>query len=152
MPLTFSRPNQTLAVTRINKLLGRVYSLTVLLVGLQMVINALNQIPHLNQFWLWISLGPMVASQLAFIYLVWVRGDEVHGYRAIILTTLFALSTWPLQIGDQILHPGEKPWFWWSLGISSLAAVGAFKLSQPLLFRFITLDGFFLKCFNHWCH
>jgi signal transduction histidine kinase len=123
-------PNQTLALSRVNILLGRIFSIAAPIIGLQMFLNAIQQIEkhHLNQFWFWLSLGLLLASHLAILITVWFVGNPVYAYQALVLATFFALATWIWQLGDLRLPPGEQPWVWWSAGIGGVAAIGAFRL------------------------
>ena len=123
-------PNQTLALSRVNILLGRVFSIAAPIIGLQMFLNAIQQIEthNLNQFWFWLSLGLLLASHLSIVITVWFVGNPVYAYQALVLATFFALATWIWQLGDLRLPPGEQPWVWWSAGIGGVAAIGAFRL------------------------
>lgn len=128
MKLVRVSSNQSLAVNRINLLLDRVFSLAAPLVGLQMTFHAIHQAEILNGMWFWPALIAIIVSQLGMAYAVWFSGGVKYWYRALVVATLFALCTWPMQIGSVILEPGQKPWVWWSVGIASITSVGAFRL------------------------
>lgn len=133
MKLVRVSSNQSLAVTRINLLLDRVFSFAAPLVGLQMTFHAINQSEKLNPVWFWPALISIVICHLGIIYSVWFSSGVIYWYRALVLATLFALCTWPFQVGSQILQPGEYPWIWWSVGIASITAVGAFGVAIAVL-------------------
>lgn len=122
--------SKSLALTRINVLLGKVFSVAATLVGIQTITNGINQISEdkLESFWFWISFGPVAISHLLIIYLVWFRQNGKFGFAALSISTLFALLTWPLQLDGSSLQVGEKPWMWWGLGIAALSAVGGFGI------------------------
>lgn len=122
--------SKSLALTRINILLGKVFSVAATLVGIQTITNGLNQFGEdkLDPLWFWISFGPVAISHLLIIYLVWFRGNGKFGFAALSISTLFALLTWALQLDGSSLQGGEKPWMWWGLGIAALSAVGAFGI------------------------
>lgn len=122
--------NQTLALSRVDLLMGRVFSIAAPIIGLQMFLNAIHQIENhnLNQFWFWLSLGLLLVSHLAIVVTVWLAGNPVFAYRALVLSTFFALATWIWQLGEIRLPPGEQPWVWWSAGIGGVAAIGAYRL------------------------
>jgi signal transduction histidine kinase len=130
MPLKKVETNKTLALTRVNTLLGRVFSVAATLVGIQTVTNALNQLSEdqLNPFWFWISFGPVAVSHLLIIYLVWFRGGGKFGFASLSISTIFALLTWGYQLDGSALQVGEKPWMWWGIGIAALSAVGGFGI------------------------
>ena len=151
MPLTKVETNKTLALTRVNNLLGRVFSIAATLVGIQTITNALNQLSEdrLDPFWFWLSFGPVAISHLLIIVLVWFRGNGKFGFAALSISTLFALLTWALQLDGGSLQVGEKPWMWWGLGIAALSAVGAFGIiiSSSILVT-LPLIWFFLEISN----
>lgn len=123
-------PNRTLALTRVNTLLGRVFSFAGTLVGLQTFANAIPQYNNhqLVPFWFWLNFCLLAASHLLIIYLVWVVGDGRIGFAALTLSTIFAMATWAFQLNGGSLNPNEQPWIWWSVGIAGLSAVGVFNV------------------------
>lgn len=128
MKLVRVSSNQSLAVTRINLLLDRVFSFSAPLVGVQMTFHAIDQAPKLNPVWFWPSLIAFAISYLGIIYSVWFSSNVIYWYRALVITTIFSLCTWPLQVGSVVLENGEHPWIWWSVGIASITSVGAFSV------------------------
>jgi signal transduction histidine kinase len=130
MPLRKVDTNKTLALTRVNILLGRVFSIAATLVGIQTITNALNQLSEdkLDPFWFWLSFGPVAISHLLIIYLVWFRGNGKFGFAALSISTIFALLTWAYQLDGSALQVGEKPWMWWGIGIAAISAVGGFGI------------------------
>jgi signal transduction histidine kinase len=130
MPLRKVDTNKTLALTRVNILLGRVFSIAATLVGIQTITNALNQLSEdkLDPFWFWLSFGPVAISHLLIIYLVWFRGTGKFGFAALSISTIFALLTWAYQLDGSALQVGEKPWMWWGIGIAAISAVGGFGI------------------------
>ena len=131
MPFRRVATNKTLALTRVNILLGRVFSLAASLVGIQTATNALNQFDQddLDPFWFWISFGSVGISHLLIIFLVWFRGNGKFGFAALSISTIFALLTWVYQLDGGALQVGEKPWMWWGLGIAGISAVGGFGVA-----------------------
>lgn len=129
--MQFSRvgPNKTLALTRVNMLLGRVFSLAATLIGLQTFANAIPQLSEhqLVPFWFWLNFSLLAGSHLLMIYLVWVVRDGRIGFAALTLSTIFAMATWAFQLNGGSLNPNEQPWIWWSVGIAGLSAVGVFN-------------------------
>ena len=130
-------PNKTLALSRVNSLLERVFSLAATLVGLQTFTNALTQYSEhpLNPFWFWLNFALLGAAHLSIIYLVWIHGDGRLGFASLTLVTVFALATWSLQLGETSLNLGDQPWIWWTVGIGGISSVGGFG---------VVVSGFFL--------
>lgn len=141
-------PNRTLALTRVNTLLGRVFSFAGTLVGLQTFTNGISQYDEhqLVPFWFWLNFALLAGSHLLIIFAVWVIGDGRLGFAALTFSTIFAMATWALQLNGGALNPGEQPWIWWSVGIAGLSAVGVFNfyLSSVILVGLPT-GWFFLQ-------
>jgi len=130
-------PNKTLALSRVNSLLERVFSVAASLVGLQTFTNALTQFSthDLNPFWFWLNLALLGGAHLSIVYLVWIHGNGRFGFAALTLSTLFAIVTWTFQLGNGSLRVDEQPWIWWSVGVAAISSVGGFG---------VFLSGFFL--------
>lgn len=131
MPLRRVETNKTLALTRVNALLGRIFSIAATLVGIQTATNAINQLgaDNLDPFWFWVSFGPVAMSHVLIIFLVWFRQDGKFGFASLSVSTIFAMATWALQLDGGALQPAEKPWMWWGIGIAALSAVGGFGVA-----------------------
>lgn len=140
MGLVRVEPNKSLALARVNTLLGRVFSVAATFIAFQTFANAMSQYAEqvLTPFWFWTSVVLLAAAHLLIIFLVWFVGDGKTGFAALTLVTAFLIVTWSLQIGDNTLAPGEQPWIWWAVGIGALSAVGGFG---------VFLSGFFLIIF-----
>jgi signal transduction histidine kinase len=137
MPLIRVEPNKTLALTRVNILLERIFSVAVTLIGLQIFSNAIAELDRhpLNPFWFWLNFGLIATANLLILFLVWFRRDGRVGFAALTLVTVFAIVTWSFQLGGGALSPGEQPWIWWAVGIAGISSVGGFG---------VFFSGFFL--------
>lgn len=132
-------PNRTLALSRVNTLLERVFSVAAPLVGLQTITNALaqNSEHSLNPFWFWLNLTLLGSAHLLIIYLVWFHGSGRIGFAALTLSSVFALVTWNMQLGNGTLGPGDQPWIWWTVGIGGISAVGGFGVFLSAFFLIV---------------
>ena len=121
--------NRTLALTRVNLLLGRIFSFAAPIIGWQMAANGLGQYlaNNLDPFWFWLTWSMLIGSYLYMTFSIWVFGEAIWAYRAISLSTIFALLTWGQQIGTQSLNSPERPWLWWGVAVAAIAAVGGFS-------------------------
>lgn len=129
MGVTRVDANRTLALARVNLLLGRVFSVAAPIIAFQMLSNGIAQnLNHdLNQFWFWINWVSLAATYIWMAASIWILGDAVIAYRAIVLVSIFSLATWALQLGSGTLSPDEQPWIWWGVGIAGVAAIGGFS-------------------------
>lgn len=129
MAFTRVSGNRTLALSRVNLLLGRVFSIAAPIIAFQMASNGLvqNASHELNQFWFWSTWAGLIGSYLWMAASVWLVGDAVYAYRAIVIMTFFSMATWGLQLGNGSLREGEQPWIWWGVGIAGVASIGGFS-------------------------
>ena len=130
MPIKRVRASRSLALARVNLMLGRVYSIAAPIIAFQLLVNGLNQFAkhNLNPYWFWASWLAFAAVYIWLPISIWTTGEALAAYRAIVVVTFFALSTWGFQLGSSSLIEGEQPWIWWSVGISGVAAIGGFPL------------------------
>jgi signal transduction histidine kinase len=139
MPLIRVESNKSLALTRVNILLERVFSVAATLIGLQTFSNAIaefNAFP-LNPFWFWLNFVLLASAHLLIIGLVWFRGDGRVGFAGLTIATVFAIVTWSFQLDGGSLGAGEQPWIWWSVGIAGIASVGGFGVFFSAFFLVI---------------
>ncbi|MFM6963867.1 MAG: hypothetical protein ACKOWJ_06385 [Micrococcales bacterium] len=116
------------ALDRIDGLLARMFAVAAALLSIELFSNALSQRAYLHGFWFWVPFLMVVVSQLGSVIGAFFIGDMKFWYRALTFSTLFALATWPLEVDNLgALPAGFKPWVWWAIGFSALAAVGAFR-------------------------
>jgi signal transduction histidine kinase len=122
--------NRTLALARVNLLLGRVFSVTAPIIAFQMLSTGLAQnIQHeLNQFWFWFNWICLAASYAWMTISVWLSGEAILAYRVIVIVTFISLATWGLQLDGGSLNVGDQPWIWWGVGIAGIAAIGGFSV------------------------
>lgn len=115
-----------IALGRIDDLLAKVFSVSAAVLAFDVLRNAFDQMHLLNSLWFWLTLTSLMLAQFGSLLAAFVFGHMKIWYRAITITTLIALITWPLQVANP-LPDDFKPWIWWSVGFASLAAVGAFN-------------------------
>lgn len=139
MPLIRVEPNKSLALTRVNILLERVFSVAATLIGLQTFSNAIAEFSKfpLNPFWFWLNFGLLAAANLLIIFLVWFRGDGRVGFASLTIVTVFAIVTWSFQLDGGSLGVGVQPWIWWGVGIAGIASVGGFGVFFSAFFLVI---------------
>lgn len=131
-------PTGSFAVNRVNRLLGRVFSVTAPIVGLQMFVNAFSQAHLLNPLWFWPSVSIMIAIFVAMLISVWWFDKGQIWYLALTIATAVILATWEFQVAANAEIPDNfHPWIWWAVGISAISAFGAFGPALATVFSFI---------------
>lgn len=138
--------NRTLALARVNLLLGRVFSLAAPIIAFQMLSNGLAQnIQYeLNQFWFWINWSALAASYAWMVASVWLKGEAVLAYRLIVVITLMSLATWGFQLDGGSLSFGDQPWIWWGVGIAGIAAIGGFSIFSTTIILIVLPIAWFV--------
>lgn len=112
------------AVTRIDRLIGRVFTLATLIdFLLEVLVNAVSQKPYLLEPWLGLALAAVaIAHALNFVNFWFLRANRL-GYLLHIVAYALAFATWGLQVGGTYRLPEDAtPWLWWCTGTAALAA------------------------------
>ena len=142
---TQDQQTNSFAVNQVNKLLGRVFSVTAPIVGLQMFVNAFSQSHLLHPVWFAIAITSMFVIFVGMFIGVWfLDGGEIW-YRALAIATLVIMLTWELQIRpDAQLPEGFQPWIWWAAGISVISAFGGFSVGLASIFGILIPAVYFV--------
>ena len=115
-----------IALARVDDLLNKVFVLGVALLTVDVVQNAMRQVQYLNPIWFWTTFGALLLSVLGALLAAFRIGNTRYWYRAMILVVLVTMLTWKFQMMDDPQLPHDyKPWIWWALGYTTLAAAGA---------------------------
>lgn len=121
MSATISQ-RRSLALSRVDSLIGRAFSVVALISGLEMAANAIAQASFLNPTAMWIAIGLILAVQVFNIWNFWIWRGATFGYLLHALIVLAILLLWPLQVQANISVPQDsRPWLWWATGIASMA-------------------------------
>lgn len=124
--MTQGGPRSSIALRRIDRLTGRVFTIGAILTGSETVVHAIEQSPKLDPLWLWLALGALIAAQLYNFVNFWFLQGHRWGYLLHGGAYVVAFATWPLQVGvANSFEHGVNPWLWWASGPVSIA-VGMF--------------------------
>lgn len=137
------------AVGRVNLLLARIFSIGGLAVGVQMLLNALNQSSLMNPPVFWAGFSAVLAGQVGLIYGAFFSGKTSFWFRWYSLSIAAVILTWPLgvaQVSD--LPPDFYPWVWWGVGLAGISAVGGFSAIGAAVFLLSILGFWFIMRFT----
>lgn len=113
---------RSLALARVDTLIGRAFSIVALITGIEMLANAWPQLPYLDPFYTWMGLGLIISVQAFNVYNFWFGNGTLAGYTAHAAVVLLVMLAWPLMVPDAAALPdGFRPWVWWATGIASMA-------------------------------
>lgn len=113
---------RSLALARVDTLIGRAFSIVALITGIEMLANALPQLEYLDPVFTWGAIGLILAVQVFNVYNFWFGSGTLHGYTAHSAAVLLVMLTWWLQVPNTEALPDTfRPWVWWATGIASMA-------------------------------
>ena len=137
------------AVGRVNLLLARIFSIGGLAVGVQMLLNALNQSPLMNPAVFWIGFSAVLAGQIGLIYGAFFSGKTTFWFRWYSFSIAGVILTWPLAVAHAVdLPPDFYPWAWWGVGLATISAVGGLSASGAAVFLLSLLGFWFIMRFT----
>jgi signal transduction histidine kinase len=117
-----SAQSRLLALSRVDLLIGKAFSVVALISGLEMAANALPQASYLNALVMWCAVGLILAVQAFNVWIFWFWRAATFGYLIHALLVAALLLFWPLQVRANVGVPEEsRPWLWWATGIASMA-------------------------------
>jgi len=117
------RSPSTYAKTRIDRVIGRVFSLAA--TGMSLVHLFLVAIPHLkfgNAGYLLVSLGLILFAQLAAVYTFWFGSANKKVYLLHGFAYTVAFFAYPFSMaGVETLPADYRSWIWWWTGTATIA-------------------------------
>lgn len=119
----------TAASARLERLIRRLFAITLLLSSIESIANAVTQDPYLN--WLNLAMVGLLVSIVAMIQVAtWTRRNMDRWIYVLGAFSLFAMLAFPWAVVDVDALPSEyQPWLWWVIGMS---AVGIGIVAKPL--------------------
>ena len=119
---TVAEVRSTFAVRRVDRLIGRLFTLSTLMTLYEMFMNALGQRQFLNPFWQAVALALLVGAQLFNLANFWIWRGARWGYLVHGFSYVLAFLTWGFQYSDSTFVPVDfKPWLWWATGSAAMA-------------------------------
>lgn len=142
MPYSRDLPTKSYSVNRVNRLFASVFSFLLVAVFAEALVNGFSQREYLDP--LWFTASAAVAITLVFGFLVshFVFGAPLVWFRLIPIFTLVLLATWPVHFDVSSTVPDSfKPWIWWLLGVSAIAAGTSFRFVFGVLYIVLVCVG-----------
>jgi signal transduction histidine kinase len=116
------RNESTFARTRIDKIVGRVFSLAALATTFETIANAVYQTKYLDSTILYASIGLILATQLYAVASFWFGTAHRRAYVFYGLAYAIAFIVYPFSVlPDAVFAEGFRPWLWWATGTASMA-------------------------------
>jgi signal transduction histidine kinase len=121
-PSRYQTAQRSLALARVDSLIGKAFSVVALISGFETVANALPQANHFNPWVFYLTVGSLLLVQVLNVVNFWFGSASLMGYVAHAAVVMLLMLTWPIQHWHISEVPLEhKPWLWWATGIASMA-------------------------------
>lgn len=127
MATRIRRNTTSFAVNGVDRVIGRIYTLILILLAVEMSVNALAQVEFAVQPLFWTFYIAVMATFIGTLLNFWAGSGNHLWYRIHSLTFMAAVLSWPLQVRDVTLLPENfHPWMWWGLAIVLIGFVLSF--------------------------
>lgn len=124
--MTAPAPISTIALRRIDRLTGRVFTVGALLTGGETIYHAFNQRQFLDPLWFWPAVIVLVGALLFNFINFWFLKANRIGYLLHGAAYAFVFLTWWGQAGEEFpTEDSITPWLWGAAGTASIA-IGMF--------------------------
>ena len=140
-------PTKSYSVRKVNQLLGGVYSFVLVAITVEALVNGQSQLQYLNPLVFYTSVAILLVLVSGFLVSHWVYRVQWLWPKLIALNALVLLGTWPLHFDSSALVPDSfKPWIWWLLGVSAIAAGASFRFLLGVSYiAFVSVAWFVLR-------
>ena len=148
--MAFSRPapQKSFSISRVNLMLGRIYSIALSAITAEAIVNGFGQLAFLNSSVFFVSAGALVAAVFGVLVSTWLVPSKTNFWlRSVAIVALALITTWPLHFDPTQATPDTfQPWIWWPLGICAIAAGTTFRFGIGVIYLlFITISWPILK-------
>ncbi|MEY4451369.1 MAG: hypothetical protein RLZZ380_490 [Actinomycetota bacterium] len=142
------RAPSTFAKARIERVIGRVFSLAA--TAMSLVQLFLVAIPHLkfgDSTYLLVGLGLILAAQFSAIFTFWFGSANTNVYLLHGAAYVVAFALYPLSVASVTEYPDDyRAWIWWWTGTATIAMTMYLpKWWSFVYLGFVPLSYFFLR-------
>ena len=128
MPWKRETSTKSYSVNRVNQLFASIFSFLLVAVVSEALVNGLRQSQYLDSNIFFVSVVTLLVLVIGFLVSHFVFRSPIFFFRAIPVFALLLLVTWPLHFDSSAVLPETfKPWIWWLLGVSAIAAGTSFS-------------------------
>jgi signal transduction histidine kinase len=121
-------PTKSYSVRRVDQLLWGVYSFVLVAITVEALVNGQSQLKYLNPSVFFASAAVTLVLVIGFLVSHWIYRVQWVWPKLIALNALALLGAWPLHFDSTVPVPESfKPWIWWLLGVSAIAAGASFR-------------------------
>jgi signal transduction histidine kinase len=137
-------PKKSYSVNRVNQLFASIFSFLLVAVLSEALVNGFRQSQYLNWNVFIGSVVILLVLVVGFLVSHFFFRSPLFFFRAIPVFALLLLVTWPLHFDSSVVLPDSfKPWIWWLLGVSAIAAGTSFSFWLGVVY-IVTVSIFWL--------
>lgn len=139
MPFSRPAPLKSYAISQVNLMLGRIYSIVLIAITVEAIVNGFGQLSFLNPTVFFVSATLFVAAVTGVLVSAWFIPSRTNIWlRTVAIVALGLIITWPLHFDSTQATPdGFQPWIWWPLGISAVAAGTTFRFGIGIIYLMV---------------
>ena len=148
MPFTRPAPQKSYSISRVNLMLGRIYSIALSAITAEALVNGFGQLAFLNPIVFFVSAGVLLTAVVGVLVSTWLVPSMTNFWlRSVAVVALALITTWPLHFDPTQATPDSfQPWIWWPLGICAIAAGTTFRFGIGVIYlMFVTISWPLLK-------
>lgn len=142
MPFKIAAPKKSYSVSRVNQLIATIYAFLLVVIVSEAFVNGFGQLESLNLVVFSTSVALVAFLVIGFLISHFAFQSPLFWFRSIPILTLVLLATWPIHFDEAMVLPESfKPWIWWLLGISAVAAGTSFSFWLGVSYIFVVSIG-----------
>jgi len=148
VPFTRPAPQKSYSISRVNLMLGRIYSIALSAITAEALVNGFGQLAFLNPIVFFVSAGVLLTAVVGVLVSTWLVPSMTNFWlRSVAVVALALITTWPLHFDPTQATPDTfQPWIWWPLGICAIAAGTTFRFGIGVIYlMFVTISWPLLK-------
>lgn len=127
----------TRSAARVDKLLGRIFSVCAIGLSLESGANFIGQLPYMNQPVAWSFVLVLWATTLSMVYTFWFGKSNYLFVKIHALYMPVLILSWPFMLSQEVPQSGSfYPWIWWGVDTGLVAMALAFKWRPTVVFYF----------------
>ena len=130
----------SIATARVDRLLGRTFSLAAFALSVESAVNFFSQLKYLNAIPGLILVGILWCTTIAVIYTLWFGSANYLFMRIHALYMPVLIFTWPFLLIQDVPQDGTfYPWIWWGVDTGWVAIALSFKWRISALYYIVCI-------------
>lgn len=125
----------TIATARVDKLLGKTFSIAAVALSIESGFNFYGQIEYLNQPLAWLLVAILWSTTIAMVYTFWFGRSNFLIVQIHALYMPVLILSWPYMLAHQVPQDGTfYPWIWWGVDTGWVAMALSFKWRATVVY------------------